>query len=435
MKVLALFSLIAPLASAVVIPDTDKVITYDGYRVVRIATHGRGQAIEKRLKTLNAVQYNFDTQERIEIAIAPEDLRKFEKMKLEYEVLDEDLGASIVAEGGFSPGSAGRKTISSLNELTPAAFPDLTWFNAYQTFEKHQQWLVDIQSGFPENSELIEVGRSYEGRPINGIHLWGKGGKDSKPAVLWHGTVHAREWISAMVVEYLTYNLITGYSLNDTQVHSILDNYDFYILPVVNPDGFVYTQKTNRLWRKSRQVRSSSCIGTDINRNWPFKWDTPGGSSKNACDETYRGEAAGDTPENTALTKHAETLVANKGIKLYIDWHSFSQLILLPYGYDCNRQVDNYERQMSLANGVASAIAGASSAKTRFKPGATCPSLYKAVGGSTDWMQDVGKAEISWCIELRPSGGGGNGFILPANQIKPSGEEMWQGMLHLLTTM
>lgn len=110
MKFLTLFSLVAPLASAAVIPD--KVVTYDGYRVVRITTHGRGQAIEKRLKTLNAVQYNFDTQERIEIAIAPEDLRKFEKMDFQYEVLDEDLGASIVAEGGFSPASASRRIFS-----------------------------------------------------------------------------------------------------------------------------------------------------------------------------------------------------------------------------------------------------------------------------------------------------------------------------------
>ncbi|KAK6507866.1 hypothetical protein TWF481_006288 [Arthrobotrys musiformis] len=435
MKFLALLSLVAPLASAAVIPD--KVITYDGYRVVRISTHGRGQAIERQLKTLNAVQYNFDTKERIEIAIAPEDLPKFEKMKLEYEVIDEDLGASIIAEGGFSPASAGRRIFSTLEELTPAAFPDLSWFNAYHTFAEHQQWLVDIQAGFTQNSELIEVGRSFEDKPINGIHLWGKGGKDSKPAVLWHGTVHAREWISAMVVEYLTYGLITGYNSNDSQVRSILDNYDFYILPVVNPDGFVYTQTTNRLWRKSRQKHpSNSCVGTDINRNWSFKWDTPGGSSTNPCDETFRGLGPGNTPENTALTKHAEALATNKGIKLYIDWHSFSQLILLPYGYDCNRQVENYDRQMSLARGVATAIAGASSAKTKFTPGATCPSLYKAVGGSTDWMQDVGKAEISWCIELRPSGGfGGTGFVLPATQIKPSGEEMWQGMIHLLTTM
>ncbi|EPS41112.1 hypothetical protein H072_4949 [Dactylellina haptotyla CBS 200.50] len=433
MKFLALFSLIAPLASAAVIDIVDKPITYDGYRVVRIDSRGRAPAIEKMLKTLNIVQYNFDTKEYIEVAIAPESLTKFEKMRLKYEVLDEDLGASIVQEGGFFPDSAAARKISpSLDKLVPKVFPDMTWFDTYHTFAEHQQWLVDVQAAIPGNSELIEVGKSFQNRPLNGIHIWGSGGKDSKPAVLWHGTVHAREWISTMTVEYLTYGLITGYNSNNTQVHSILDNYDFYIIPVVNPDGFVYTQTTNRLWRKSRQTHpSSSCAGTDINRNWPFKWETPGGSSTNPCDETFRGLSPGNTPENTALSKHAASLP--NGIKLYIDWHSFSQLILLPYGYDCNRQVANYDKQISLAKGVASAVLKTS--KKTYTPGATCPDLYKAVGGSTDWMQDVGKAEISWCIELRPNGGGIGGFQLSPKEIKPTGEEMWSGMMYLLAAM
>ncbi|KAF3932341.1 hypothetical protein ABW20_dc0100494 [Dactylellina cionopaga] len=434
MKFLAIFSLIAPLASAAVLSESP--VTYDGYKVVRVATNGRGASIEKRLKALNSVQYNLNTQEYIEVAIAPESLKKFEKMNLPYEVLDEDLGASIMDEGGFrpetSPSSA--RIVSSLTSLTPKVFPDLSWFTTYHSYADHQQWMVDVQAGFASNSELIEVGKSFEGRPLYGIHLWGKGGKDANPAVLWHGTVHAREWISTMTVEYLTYGLITGYNSNSTQVQSILDKYDFYILPVVNPDGFVYTQGKDRLWRKSRQIHPTNrCVGTDINRNWNAYWSTPGGSSTNPCDETFRGLSAGNTPENTALTKHAQTLTNGKGIKLYIDWHSFSQLILLPYGYDCNRQVANYDKQISLAKGVASAIK--STSKNTFTPGATCPDLYKAVGGSTDYMQDVGKAEISWCIELRPSGGGASGFVLPPTQIKAGVEEIWAGMMYLLPTM
>ncbi|KAK6346611.1 hypothetical protein TWF696_006731 [Orbilia brochopaga] len=435
MKLFAFLPFLAPLVSAAAISSAEKPITYDGYKVFRIDTHGRarGAVIEKMLQGLKAVQYNYDTDTNIEIAVAPEDLGKFERMRLDFEVLDEDLGASIRAEGGFHPGGE-QRFASSLNQLRPGAFPDESWFRAYHSFNDHQQWLVDIQAGFPENSELIEVGKSFEGRIITALHLWGKDGKDAHKAVYWHGTVHAREWISTMVVEYNTYQIITNYLKNDTTITKVLDSYDFYILPVVNPDGFAHTQTGDRLWRKNRLKHpSSSCIGTDMNRNWPYKWETTGGSSTSPCSETFRGLSAGNTDEITALVKFSEKLAAKNGIKSYIDWHSFSQLILLPYGYSCNEHVPNYERQMELARGVASAIKQVR--KTTFTPGETCPDLYKAVGGSTDWMQDVGKAEISWCIELHPSGGGANGFILPASQIEPAAKDLWAGMLYLLPTM
>ncbi len=68
------------------------------------------------------------------------------------------------------------------------------------------------------------------------MHIWGSGGKGSKPAIYFHGNVHAREWITSKVVEYLAYNFLTQYS-NDTTVQTIRDNYDIYIIPFVNPDG------------------------------------------------------------------------------------------------------------------------------------------------------------------------------------------------------
>jgi carboxypeptidase A4 len=73
-----------------------------------------------------------------------------------------------------------------------------------------------------------------------------------------------------MTVEYATYQLLTSTKTDDK---AFKDKYDFYIIPIVNPDGFAYTQSTDRMWRKNRQtVTTSSCLGTDINRNWPNHW-------------------------------------------------------------------------------------------------------------------------------------------------------------------
>lgn len=85
------------------------------------------------------------------------------------------------------------------NAKAAAALPSFSWFSAYHPYADHLTFLKSLQAAFPSNSELITAGTSYEGRAIQGIHLWGSGGKGSKPAIYYHGNVHAREWISSMV--------------------------------------------------------------------------------------------------------------------------------------------------------------------------------------------------------------------------------------------
>lgn len=231
----------------------------------------------------------------------------------------------------------------------------------------------------------------------------------------------------------MTYKLIEGYQSGNGTAKTTLDAYDFYIIPIVNPDGFVYTQDSDRLWRKNRQERDgASCVGTDVNRNWPHQWDVDGGSSTDPCDETYRGEAEGDTPENQALVNHTLSVGDAAGIKFYVDWHSFSQLILLPYGYTCDKQPDNIDKQMELAGGVADAIKGVNGLD--FVYGSTCDTIYPASGGSNDWVFDIAGADLAWAVELRPSSGGSGGFVLSPDNIVPSGEENWAGMQALFSS-
>lgn len=230
----------------------------------------------------------------------------------------------------------------------------------------------------------------------------------------------------------MAYQLIRGYRGKEPLVTETLDNYDFYIMPIVNPDGFVHTTTTDRLWRKNRQVRDfSSCIGTDVNRNWPHQWDVTGGSSTNPCSETYRGDAPGDTPEMAVLTNHTLSLAESNGIKFFVDWHSYSQLILLPYGYSCSAVFDTLEKQMDLAQGVAESIQSVNGLE--FVYGPTCETIYQTSGGSMDWVYDIAGAELSWAFELRPENPGQGGFVIPPENIVPSGEEIWAGMRNLFS--
>lgn len=137
----------------------------------------------------------------------------------------------------------------------------------------------------------------------------------------------------------------------------------------------------------------------------------------------------GDTPEMAVLTNHTLTIAGDVGIKFYVDWHAFSQLILLPYGYSCSAVVQDLDRQMELAGGVAAAIKSVNGLD--FVYGPTCETIYQTSGGSMDYVYDVADADISWAFELRPSSGDQGGFIIPPDQILPSGKENWEGMRHL----
>lgn len=311
--------------------------------------------------------------------------------------------------------------------------PNLSWYDGYHDYEDHLDYLEDLSSAFPKNSEVFTAGHSYEGREQKGIHLWGKAGKGKKPAIIWHGTVHAREWITTMTVEYLAYQLIAGYR-KDKDVTAFLDNYDFYLMPVVNPDGFVYTQKQDRLWRKNRQPpapganQSHPCWGVDLNRNWPHEWIGPG-SSNNSCTQTYRGPSPGSEPEMSGMQHFLDKLAAKRaGLALYIDWHSYSQLILSPYGYSCTAVARTNAEHVSLMAETAEAIEDVYG--TNYTYGPTCQTIYATNGGSLDYAYDVAGAKWSLSFELRDTGD--YGFILPPEQIVPNCEEIWVGMKVML---
>ncbi len=85
------------------------------------------------------------------------------------------------------------------DKLVAAGSANKTWFNSYHSYADHLQFLSDLQASAPANTEIVTAGKSLNGNSITGIHIFGSAGKSKKPAVVFHGTVHAREWIGTMV--------------------------------------------------------------------------------------------------------------------------------------------------------------------------------------------------------------------------------------------
>jgi carboxypeptidase A4 len=109
----------------------------------------------------------------------------------------------------------------------------------------------------------------------------------------------------------------------------------------------------------------------------------------------------------------------------YIDVHSYSQLILTPYGYTCDDLPDDNDQMQRVAAGMSEAIKNVYG--TVFTFGPACRTIYRSSGGGVDYSKDVAGVKYPLTIELRDKGE--KGFVLPPEDIKPSGEEFWAGFI------
>jgi murein tripeptide amidase MpaA len=291
------------------------------------------------------------------------------------------------------------------------------FFQQYQSQEAIKTFLDAVVDRFPNLASHVSIGTTYEGRSIIGVRIGSQVARMSgkRNHIVFHGGQHSREWISVAVNCYLIRQLLTG-SQNDSAIASLLNTFEFTIIPVMNPDGYAYTQK-NRLWRKNREPTSIPfCLGVDSNRNWNFSWAT-GGSSSNPCSDAYHGPHPFSTREASSVANYINALEGR--VISYIDWHAYSQLWMYPFSYTCNEQPKEAEqlRQASLkATQALKALYG-----KQFKEGAVCRIIYKASGSSIDWTFANG-VKYSFAVELRDTGT--YGFLLPADQILPSGAEV-----------
>ncbi|OXB58046.1 hypothetical protein ASZ78_007705 [Callipepla squamata] len=247
-----------------------------------------------------------------------------------------------------------------------------------------------------------------------------KGGTN-RPAIWIDTGIHSREWVTQASGVWFAKKIVQE---QNEGLASILDQMDIFLEIVTNPDGFVFTHTSNRMWRKTRSKRSGSlCVGVDPNRNWDAGFGGSGASS-NPCSETYRGPYANSEPEVKAIVD----FVKNHGnIKAFISIHSYSQLLLYPYGYTTTPVPDKEELNQIAKEAVAalSSLYG-----TNYKYGSIITTIYQASGGTIDWTYNQG-IKYSFTFELRDTGR--YGFLLPAGQIVPTAQETWKALEVIMT--
>ncbi len=375
-------------------------IRFDGEMVVRVQLES--EADFRFMETISEdVWSHHIVQGPVDFRISRSDLPALDGSGLEYEVLIADVQALIEAE------RAGQGV-------------DGDFFSQYQNFNSVVSYLNTLAALRPDLARVESIGQSVQDREIWAIRISSPGSEPGKPALVFNGCIHAREWITVMATMWTADRLVREYG-SDADVTFMLDNYEIIIIPVLNPDGYVYTWTNNRMWRKNRSSNSDGSRGVDLNRNWGYKWGGRGASTSPNSD-TYRGPGPFSEPETTAL---AEFVRANPQIVGGIDIHSYSQLILHPWGYTI-QLCDDHDEFQALGDQMEAAMEAEHG--TQWINGPVYTTIYPASGVTSDWYYgERGMYGLSY--ELRDRGQ--YGFTLPASQIVPASEETFAGIVEL----
>ncbi|XP_076235108.1 carboxypeptidase B [Calliopsis andreniformis] len=352
------------------------------------------------------------TSDNVDVLVTADNVENFktvlEQNGMNYTVVIENVKNAVTEE--YITQQVERRVQAKLRGVFASGQLSFTY---YPTYKEVLDYLDYVVKTYGDVASLINIGNSFEGRQMKVLKL--STGGANKKAIFIDGGIHAREWISPVTTLYIVDQILT-------RNRNLVKDVDWYILPVLNPDGYEFThsKSSNRLWRKTRSNNGgSSCRGVDGNRNYDMEWMSTGASS-NPCSDTYAGPKPFSEPEMQHMRNF---ILARKGqIKAYLSFHSYGQYILYPWGFT-SKLPSNENELRNLASRCANAIA--TYRKTRYTYGSSATHLYPAAGGSDDWAMAKAGINLSYTYELP---GGNSGFLLPPSEIKAVGTETFEAI-------
>jgi hypothetical protein len=377
------------------------------------------------LDHLNAVAGELDIWEAhptdlyVVAAVTPTQYQWLERLGYRLEIDDHKTGALGVRAildprfyhfDDYYPNGNDRYVVDFLQDIS-ATSPGLT-----ELYDIGDAWMAN-QAG--EHDRDIWVLRVTNEDPVYGPI-------EDKPVFFLFATIHAREVavpeLAIRYIKYLTegYDGEGGYGI-DPDVTWLVNHNVAYILVMQNPDGHWKNEENTSNYRRKNMDWDDGCFdpaswGVDLNRNHSFLWGCCGGSSGAPCSETYRGPIRGSEPETQAFEAYFATVMedqngpnGNDEIPLaapedtsgiFISLHSYSDLVLWPWGFDDYGNPPNYAQLRTIGRKFAY--------YNGYDPDGSI--WYDVDGATDDWT--YGKFGIpSYTFEVGPSGGSCGGFF------------------------
>jgi hypothetical protein len=386
---------------------------YDGHKAVHVTARTVGELRTTLALTDDVWTCSGAGVGSFDVRMSPEHYAAFAATGIPHRLFIEDIQAEDDA----------RRAEIAFLRANPGDNP--SFYDTYRTLAEISQYVQSLVDANPALAITWSAGQTLQGRDIVAVRITGPGDRTGRPVIALDACQHAREWISPMTAVYVIDQLLSRYG-TDARIKRAVDAVEWVIVPLINADGYVYTWNTDRYWRKNRRPppTGSSCWGIDTNRNWGYQWGLDIGSSPDPCSEVYRGPSAFSEPETRAVRDMLQSLPR---LAAYIDFHSFGQLILEPWGYTPNPPPTQASLRL-VSTAMASAIAGVSGQTYVYGPGYS--TIYPTSGTSPDWVYgSLGRQ--AWTIELRPGSGGVGGFAPPSSEIFPTCQENFEAVMAL----
>lgn len=296
--------------------------------------------------------------------------------------------------------------------------------STYHNYIELTDSIKELATKNPDLVKLSAIAQTGEKRNIWALEITNDPANASqRPGIIFMGGHHAREHLSVEMPLMWAQYLVAQFRNNNPRVVQLLNSRVIHIIPTVNPDGMEYdiSGAKYQMWRKNRARNADGTYGVDLNRNYGYQWGT-GGSSNNTSNETYMGPKPFSEIETIAIKDYIE---AHTNITILLSYHSFSKLILYPWGhkYDGIEITNDQAVHKKMAQKMATWNGYAPQQSSE---------LYIASGDTTDWSYGAHKI-ISFTFELDPAntGYGGGGFYPGASQIQPSFDKNLEPMMYL----
>jgi hypothetical protein len=310
----------------------------------------------------------------------------------------------------------GFRVVAGQDPTPPSAPGTLDFPPADSQYHNYTELVAAIDAAvaaYPNLVRKFSIGTSYEGRQLWATKISDNVAVDeAEPEVLFTHGQHAREHLAVEQGIYILKELTSKYA-TDARVRNVVDNRELTIVYTLNPDGKEYDVASGsyRSWRKNRQPNSgSSAVGTDLNRNWGYKWGCCNGSSGSPSSDTYRGASAFSAPETQRVRDYVNSRVIDgkQQITANIDFHTYSQLVLWPYGYTYT----DIPADMRADDQAVFKKLGQDMAATNGYTPEQASDLYITDGSIDDWLYGAHRI-FSYTFELYPGSFGGGGFYPP----------------------
>ncbi len=268
--------------------------------------------------------------------------------------------------------------------------------SGYQSPVKIESSLKQYAAKFPNLAQLTSIGKSLEGRDIWAIRLT----KDvatnnpAKPHILFNSMHHAREVMTAEVGLDIVDQLLTQYG-KDASITQWMDSYEIWVIPMFNVDGNNLVWTHDSMWRKNAR----GGYGVDINRNYPYAWNSCNGSGSSQSAQDFHGASAASEPE----TKVMMNFVNQVRPVFEISYHSYSELVIYPYGCP-NQHTQTKDVIEKIGKELASKLVS-DNGKGTYTAGTAPELLYAVDGGDIDWLYHEAQV-IPFVIEINSNGQG-----------------------------